>query len=155
VQVFSFKHPSATELDTIFCGARRRASPNGGALASSTAPTTRRCSSSACIRRSCAAKAFPAAATLIEVMAGTVRVDRQFRTPSRAQRHAHRQDISPRIEVRAEAPLPRAHRRSEQELEVRRRRHQGATEMAAYMRAYESCLGATSSRRHHGTWYPR
>ena len=42
-QVFSFKHPSAEELDHDFLWRTTRACPSAGASASSTAPTTKRC----------------------------------------------------------------------------------------------------------------
>jgi polyphosphate kinase 2 (PPK2 family) len=42
-QVFSFKHPSATELLHDFLWRATRDLPDGGASASSTGPTTSRC----------------------------------------------------------------------------------------------------------------
>ena len=42
-QVFSFRHPSAEELEPDFCGTRRGGCLNGAGSASSTAPTTRKC----------------------------------------------------------------------------------------------------------------
>jgi polyphosphate kinase 2 (PPK2 family) len=42
-QVFSYKHPSAAELNTIFCGAPRGICRNAARSAFSTDPITRRC----------------------------------------------------------------------------------------------------------------
>ena len=51
-QVYSFKAPSAEELDHDFLWRTRAACPSAAGSASSTAPTTRRCSSSASTRSS-------------------------------------------------------------------------------------------------------
>ena len=51
-EVFSFKQPSSEELKDDFCGARYAVCPSAGGSACSTAPTMRKYSSSACIRRS-------------------------------------------------------------------------------------------------------
>jgi len=56
--VFSFKQPSAEELEHDFSGARRAGFRNAGESASSIVPTMRRCLSFACIRRFSAPKDF-------------------------------------------------------------------------------------------------
>jgi polyphosphate kinase 2 (PPK2 family) len=58
-QVFSFKHPSATELEHDFLWRNTRDLPERGGSEFSTGPTTRRCSSSASIAASCTAKISP------------------------------------------------------------------------------------------------
>ena len=57
-EVFSFKQPTSEELSTIFFGARPAVCRNASGSASSIAPSTRRCSSSACIRRFSEVKGF-------------------------------------------------------------------------------------------------
>jgi len=55
-QVFSFKHPSPTELEHDFLWRTTRDLPERGQIGSSTGPTTKRSSSFACIPRFCVAK---------------------------------------------------------------------------------------------------
>ena len=59
-QVYSFKHPSAEELDHNFLWRYARACPNGAGSASSTAPITRTCSWSGSTRSWCKPSASPA-----------------------------------------------------------------------------------------------
>jgi polyphosphate kinase 2 (PPK2 family) len=52
-QVFSFKHPSATELDHDFCGAPHNRCLNAAASVFSIVPIMRKSSSFECIQRFC------------------------------------------------------------------------------------------------------
>ena len=53
--------------------------------------------------------------------------DRRSRAAPAPQRHAHREVLPAPVEGRAAQAVPRAHRRSGEELEVQRRRHRGTS----------------------------
>src|ERR1700746_3548310 len=57
-QVFSYRHPSATELPHDFLWRAHRHPPHRGGPATSTGPTCRKCSSSACTQRFSAVSAL-------------------------------------------------------------------------------------------------
>jgi len=67
-----------------------------------------------------------------------------LRTPV-PQRDAHPQILPPSSKRTAQA-LPRAHRTSRTRTEIQPRRHRGKKYWKQYMKAYEECPPATSSR---------
>ncbi len=97
VQVVSFKQPSSEELDHTFLWRISKALPSAAGSGSSTGPSTRRSSRSACTpsgSRPAAAGRRPRP----RVLGRPLRRPQRVRAPPRPQRHQGRQVLPPRLQ---------------------------------------------------------
>ena len=150
-QVFSFKHPSPSELQHDFLWRTTRDLPERGrigifnrsyyeeVLIVRVHPEILRNEGLADLERRDPDVARP------------VSLDRELRETPARQRNPHRQDLPPPLERGAAKAFPATHRRARQELEIQPGRCRGAEILEGLRDGVSGMLGATSTR--HAPWY--
>ena len=126
-QVFSFKHPSATELQHDFLWRTTRDLPERGRIGIFNRSYYEEVLIARVHPEILRSEGLPDASLDREDgLARPLSFDRGFgETPPR-QRHPHRQILPPSVEGGAAKALPGAHRRAGKELEIQPRGHRGA-----------------------------
>ena len=152
-QVYSFKAPSREELDHDFLWRTHAAAcPSAAASASSTAPTTRRCSSCACTRSSWPGQKLPPAARHASTSG---RSASRTSTPSSATSRA-----TASSSASSSCTSRRRSRSSASSSGSTSRRRTGSSRLGDvqerehwddYMKAYEDAIRDTATRR--APWY--
>ena len=145
-QVFSFKHPSATELQHDFLWRTTRDLPERGRIGIFNRSYYEEVLIVRVHPEILRGEGLPERrTTMTENLAAPLPLDRRSGEASASQRHAHREILPASFEGGATPAVSGADRRPGKELEIQPGRHRGAEILEGYMKAYEDCLRATST----------